>query len=424
MRPDIEWRVDGSSGQETIVKTPPPPPRRWRKLVVVVVIICLGIGLVVIYRAIPEVLPPPTSTPLPAPTPPPLPRVADTIDREARALADGRLQDFMTLQDATNPAWVRRQSEAFVTWGQPASGPFYTIVETGTLANDRVWADIVQFHDDDYVRETRFYQLRDDQWVRIAPVPDVAYWGAEQTLQTAHFKVTYRAKDEIFAPVVAQYWEDVYEQICGDLGCKLGQPSGASQFQMRLLPDTFEFNLDEQNNQISLILPSPRVTGIYLPDLGDNPPRYDLPPEPAVYNKLVYFIARNSTGGLPAWPQEMASEEYLNAIVRWELNRVNGRPKRSLLFQPAQLASPDLPDLEVLWMWSPTYTQHTVALMWTETTALIDFVDEQYGAAKVVEFLHTLGVAGSLPDAFSRIGLPYRQFQHDWQTWLKQFAAK
>jgi hypothetical protein len=330
----------------------------------------------------------------------------------------------MKLQDATDPTWVRLQTEAFVTWGKPTTGPLYTIVDTGTLPNDRVWADIVQFHDDEYFRETRFYQLKDHQWVRIAPVPDVVFWGPEQTFQTAHFNVTYRAEDESLAAVVAQHWENFYRQVCGDLGCDKGKPAPAPKFQMRFQPGAFESNLDEQNNQLNLIFPSPRIAGLYTTDLQDNPPRWEQPLEPLVYYKFVYFIARDSTGGLPAWPQEMTSEEFLNAIVHWELIRVNGQPKRSLLFQPAQLASPDLPDFELLWTWGPTYTQHTVALMWTETTALIDFIDEQYGADKVIEFLHGLGVAGSLPDALDRIGLPYQQFKQDWQAWLKQFTVK
>jgi hypothetical protein len=428
MGPDIEWRVDGSSGQETVVKTPPPPPHRWRKIAIVLAI-GLGIGLGVIYRSIPQWLPRPAATPLPAPTPLPtstllpLPRVADTIDREARALADGRLPDFIQSQDPADPAWVSRQSEVFAAWGRPATGPLYTIIETGTLPDDRAWADIVQFRDGDNFRETRFYHLLDRQWLRIAPVADEGFWGPEQTLQTAHFTVTYRAADMGLASVVAQNWEEVYKQVCGDLECEQGQPAATPQFQMRLQPGTFESDLEEQNNQVRLIFPSPRITGVYLPDLGDNPPRYELPPAPAVYDKFVYVIARDSSGGLSVWPQEMASEEFLNAIVDWELARVNGQSKRSLLFQPAQLSSPNLIAPELLWTYGPTYTQHTVALMWTETTALIDFIDEQYGADKVVEFLHTLGVAGSLSAAFDQIGPPYTQVKQDWQVWLKQFTV-
>jgi hypothetical protein len=428
MSPDIEWQVDSSSGQETIVKTSPPPtPPRWRKIAIAVMI-CLGVGLGIVYRSIPEPSPRPTSTPLPMstpiPTPLPPPRVADTIDREARALAGGRMQDFMKMQDATDPTWGRLQTEAFVTWGKSATGPLYTIVETGTLPNDRVWADIVQFHDDQYFRETRFYQLRDHQWVRIAPVADAVFWGPEQTFQTAHFHVTYRAKDESLVAVVVQHWENFYQQVCDDLDCAESKSAPTSRFQMQFQPGAFESNLDEQNNQLNLIFPSPRIAGLSAPDLSASSPRWEQPLEPVVYNKFIYFLARNSTGGLPAWPQEMTSEEFLNAIVRWELIRVTGQPKRSLLFQPAHLTDPALPNLELLWTWSPTYTQHTVALMWTETTALIDFIDEQYGADKVIELLHVLGVAGSLPDAFDRIGLPYPQFKQDWQAWLKQFTVK
>jgi hypothetical protein len=115
--PDIEWHITDQTGPETVIKTPRAQPPRWR-LPAVIHMIGLGIGLGLAYHSIPE-------PPLPRPTaalPPnltPLPRVEDTIEREAQALAHGDLQAFMRVQDSDDQEWLNRQSsnDVFNAWG-------------------------------------------------------------------------------------------------------------------------------------------------------------------------------------------------------------------------------------------------------------------------------------------------------------------
>src|SRR5512135_2617324 len=124
--PDIEWHITDQAGPETVIRTPQHKPPRWRGLAVLLVIV-IGIGLGLAYRSIPEPppplpqptsIPPATVTPFPRRTPTPISSVNDTIEREAKALARGNLQQFMQLQDSSDPAWLDQQSstDVFNAW--------------------------------------------------------------------------------------------------------------------------------------------------------------------------------------------------------------------------------------------------------------------------------------------------------------------
>jgi hypothetical protein len=209
--PDIEWHIVDEAGPETVIRTPQRKPPHWRRLAILLAV-AIGIGLA--YRSIPE---PPTPMPQPTFIPPatlpplsrrtltPLPSVTDAIEREAQALAHGDLQQFMRLQDSSDQGWLDRQSspEVFNTWGVPRTGAIYTIVQSGTLPYNRVWADIIQFRNGPRFRETRFYRRQNNQWIRIRPVTDEAFWGGWQTVKVGPFSVTFGARDALFTPLIA-----------------------------------------------------------------------------------------------------------------------------------------------------------------------------------------------------------------------------
>ncbi|HEY4721953.1 MAG TPA: hypothetical protein VII92_08915, partial [Anaerolineae bacterium] len=266
MSPDLDWQVDSSSGQETIAKTPPQKPTpRWRKIAVIAMIL-LGVGLGIAYHSLPMASPPPASLPRPVSThetsspPTRLPRLEDTIDREALALAHGNLRDFMAIQDPNDPQWQQHQlsPEVFNAWGIPSNGALYTIVETGTLSNDRVWAGVSQFRDGRHFYETRFYQLQNNQWVRTAvPALDQSFWGKPQTIDQGHFKLTFFDKEESLAKIVAAQFEAAYQRICNDLKCV--DSSGTS------LPGKTKFWLTlTLTPSVDFSWPPPRISGIYL----------------------------------------------------------------------------------------------------------------------------------------------------------------
>ncbi len=420
MTPKIEWQVDRSSGPETIVQTTPAPSSRWRRLTVLITI-GLGVGLGFAYRSILAPLRP-APTPIATPIEWPLPRVEDTIAFEAHTLAIGRLSDFMALQSPDDVRWRERQMGLFRTWGTPGSGPAYTIVATGTLTDDRVWADVIQFRHRQYFRETRFYQLKQNRWWRIAPPADASFWGEDQTFQTAHFDVQYRAIDLPVAEAVARQFEAIYAQVSDDLKGNHQPLPPDGKLQIRLEPDTLTSTVDMQEDRVVYVLPSPRITGLYYPTAQADRPSLDKPFSQAAANNIVYFVARSATSGLSTWPPDVPSQQFLGIIAEWENLRLFGPATRTLVYHPDLLAGDDLFDLAALWIQPPDSTLHALDLMYAEQTALIAFVDQRYGSDKVVAFLHILGQAASLPEAVERMGLPYASFKVAWQTWLTQFG--
>jgi len=421
MSPDIEWRINDEAEPETVV-TSSRRPSRWRTLGVAVAI-CLGIGLGVLYRSIPEPPPRPVPAAVPTQAPAPPPQVTDTIDQEAVALASGDLQTFLNLQDAADPAWYPAQLGFFRTWGMPATGPLYTTVASGTLTGDRLWADIVQFRSGQYFRQTRFYQLKGERWLRVAPAADASFWGEEQAAFTAHFNLKFRARDAGLAAAVGEQYEALYARACRDLKCPdRGTLPAEDKLQIILGPEVTTPLVDWHNNQLSYTLPSPSLAGLYFQTQHGHQPSPDRPFNQSVVESMVYYIARLSAN-LSTWPQDVSSVQFQGIIADWENLRLMGQPTRKLLAYPDQLVSRDLPDLATLWGLPPINSSQLAELRWIESIALIVFRDEHYGAAKVVTFLHALGQAASLSEVIQSLGVSYPDFQQQWRTWLKQIVA-
>ena len=423
MRPDIEWQVDQPDGdQHTIVHSRPAATSRRHRVIMAVMII-LGIALGVAYHAIPEPTPRVAALPQVTPTPVPPPPIDDIIGRESYALAVGNLNAFLALQDPTDPNWQRAQLGAFRTWGKPANGPLYTIVESGTLPANRAWADVLQFRGGEYFRETRFYRLDGGQWRRIAPVTDVDFWGIPQTFQTDHFDVRFRTRDVALAHDVARQFESVYTRACRDLECTDRPLPPAKKLQVRLWPDTITPDILLEHDQIVYDVFSPRLAGLYYQGPTPDQPSLDRPVNQAAVNNILYFVARSSIQ-LASWPSDIASEQLLLIITDWEQLRFTGQPMQRLLQQPQLLAGQDLLSPAELWTWPSLSTTHNFNLIYAESTALINFVDYRYGPSFVVGLLHQLGQTGTFSETLTQLGLSYPDFDRDWQTWLKQFKSK
>ncbi len=422
MSPDIEWRIGDDAEHETIVASSRRSSRR--RSLWLAVVVGLGLGLGVIYRSIPEPPPRPTPIPQPAPALPPRPQVTDTIAQESLALASGDLRTFLNLQDGTDSAWYQAQLGFFRTWGRPARGPLYTTVATGTLADDRVWADILQFRSGQYFRQTRFYQLKSDRWLRIAPATDAAFWGESQSEATAHFNLKFRAGDAALAEALGQQYEAIYAQVCRDLNCpEPGSLPGSSKMNFVLGPEVSTPLIDWQDDQLIYTLPSPRLAGLFFPTPQGNQPSPDRPFNQSVVDSLVYYVARRSASHLSTWPKDVTSEHLLGIIAEWESLRLMGQTLRKQLVYPYRLTGSDLPDLAMLWNSPLNHSSQGVELRGIESAALIAFLDEQYGPTKVVTLLHTMSDVGSLPDLVKALGLSYPDFQDQWRTWLKQVIA-
>jgi hypothetical protein len=419
MSPQFEWQVSVESArQDALIKTSEPRPPRRRKVIVGLMIL-LGISLGVVYSSIPE-----PSTPIP--TVMPVPPIADTIDREARALAQGRLQAFMSIQDPNDFQWRNSQLTNFKAWGSPPDySDLYTVVESGTLPNGHKWADINQARDDQFFRETRFYRLQNNQWMRIAP--DLSLWGEEQTTQTAHFDLVYREGDAYFAGIVAQHYEEAYRKLCIDLGCDTNFDGSFP----RVLTMTLIFRPDESragaqaNQQYTFTLTSPRLTGLYFQTLYYSAPGRDEPIEREAYQDLLFLTAWIASGDVGHWSQT-SSDGFIFVLsaAQWEAARLPLTRDLVQAVDPALLVGDNYIPLDELWVWPAEPSTRTGQLISNEALAMIHFIDETYGPETVVEFLHALGYAQSLPHAIEITGLPYGDFEAKWLKWIKQLQVQ
>ena len=424
MSPDIEWQVGEGAEREMIVRTPQRKPPRWRGLALLLVV-AIGIGLGLAYRSIPEPPTPtlrPTSilpatlTPFLVRTPTHLPSVDDTIEREAQALARGDLQQFMQLQDSGDQEWLNQQSatDVFNAWGVPQTDAVYTVVESGTLSYDRVWADVIQFRNGLRFRETRFYRRQNNQWVRTRPVRDEAFWGDWQMTTVGHFTVFYRTRDAFLTPLIALRLEEAYQRICRELRCaENSDPVVAQPVNYRV---SLSAGIWTTGPEVDLALPSPHIAGLYLPD-SDT----DLSDQTDLFDQMIYrFLVNDLVGRIahsyfPSSSHTTSAALWAHAVSNWELARLGIMSGSALDW--IYLHDLNLPSLESLWNLSSSGDE---SLIRPELSAFVKFIDETYGPTQVVNLLYEVNVAPTLPEAIKHLGLSFDDLKQKWEPWIKQ----
>src|SRR5512143_496739 len=445
MSPDLEWDVDTDSSRQVLVKTPPPRSSSPRNKLIVFIIIIFGITLGAIYRSIPEPPTPPTPTPRPIPTL--VISLEQVIDQEARALEKGSPQAFMRFQDPDDPSWRTQQINSFKKWGEPPNdSDLYTIVARGTLGSDRVWAEVSQARDGQYFRETRFYRLNNTQWVRAAP--DYSLWGDERLLRSNHFVLRFHEGDNDHAQILAQQLEKIYNRICTDLNCALGQPlqppslrvcqaldcsaaggpdpNPVPQFTLILSPAmTGIVNSGYTEQGITVTLSSPRLSGLYFQSLAGSLPGRDERIEQLALSQLSlpFFIAKIASGGSERWAKFQQGNLFVGNIGQWEVNRLAPIPGiDDTLSVLHDLKDQQLPTLDSLWNMVPPYAmpQSQLAVMGSETWSVIRFIEIKYGAEGVAHFLNAIGPAQSMSAALQTgLNVSEAEFDRDWRAWLK-----
>jgi hypothetical protein len=325
MSPDIEWRVGEDTDQEILTQTTTRPGRGQR--LAWIIVITLGLGLGIFYHMLPVPIEPPvataTPTPAPAPTlPPPIDLLTASIGREAQALAHGDRQMFMALQDPADERWQQEQSDAFESWGTPVDGSLYTIVNSGTLTDDRAWAEVIQYRNAEYFRELRFYQLAPDRlsWLRMRPVQDQDFWGpiSADNNSTEHFTIVARERDTFEAWWAARQFEQLYAEACNAMACWGVQPS-QRYFTLALLPEYAypSMQTDESAQRVTVTLPSPHIMGIYEQDPRSN----DLGHDQRIVSYFDQFVfpwmIYNTSGGFARWSKNRDGLILVSAISNW-----------------------------------------------------------------------------------------------------------
>lgn len=426
MSPDIEWRVGEDAEQETIAQITTRKPSRWRKPIVLLAV-ALGLGLGMLYASIPEP-PRPIAPPTPIATPtrpaplPPAPDLTSTIDREARALSNGDMQAFIGLLDPDDYRWRQDQISSFTPWGAPPSNAeFYRILDSGRPDAGHAWADVLQSRDGKFFRETRFYRLSDGEWVRTQPVSDPAWWGSESLIATRYFQLTHTAADEESARLLAGYLARQSRETCRTFSCNFDErpPVVNFIFQPDAQPD--QSRVQRSETSFTVTLPSPRVAGFYSADFSgvdiddDRWAQY--------YDRFLYFpLLYTAIGGPERWNQKRDGLMYLYAVGFWDLER-RGRSnirRWQFPFRPDLVTDMLALSSDTLWAWPADASEDNTRMRLANASALVQFIDETYGAETVVRFFRTLRFAQSLRHALDRIGVPYDEFEAKWQAWIER----
>ncbi len=437
MRPDIEWRIGETADEETIFQSN-PAAAHWRTGVVVLVV-AAGLGLGLLYSSIPE----PSLHPAALPAPIQIPRLntapiapdlntndeytrfellRQTVDREVAALADGAEADFLALQDHTDADWLDTQRQDFSAWKRPSSsetrlGTLYFYGGNTFGVNDQeAWIDIRQYQRGSTFRETRFYRWQTDRWVRVRPLLD--FWnGASHEILTPHFRVNLPQADVALANELAQRLEYAFKQICLDLACPDAVLTPTQPLRVVVSPELERGqSWIEPEDVPTLHIPSPRISGLL--DTSASFDRSD-PLLQLLYARLSDIVARAISGGQVRWNADSGGRLYLTAVAQWELQRsLHGNDLDNYIGVPL-LRGGKLTLPKYLWDW-PVRDSRRLAAPQAQANSVIAFMDQSFGAERVVEFLRTLHTAQSLTQAIeTTLPISYAAFEQRWQQWLK-----
>lgn len=463
MSPDIEWRV-GDDGQETIARVTPPAPPRWHKLALLIVV-TLGVGLGITYASIPEPpRPPPTPTPrppltaAPRPTTPPMFSASSepasleaAIERDALALANHAGDDDFDLGlvlDDTAEAAYSEWYYALLTAGGAWGRELYTVEQTGTLRNGLVWADVRQFRRSNFFRQTRFYRQVDNRWQPV--LPDRALWSGELTITdiaspVLPLQVVAPREDTAYLNSVIHRFEHTWSELCTQVDCPLKYTPRKPWPQVITLTLVIRpgpsraYNVTDNVKGVMVQLPSPRITGLY-----DYPGNTGDPIGSIALDSLLGPMLRVASGDANRWTHDDGGRLFLDAIANWQRLQITleqqplpvffAGPRGGLTQPPSALSSTsarqyftellaerELVPLEAVWRWSAqdrSFAGLTPGAV-DQAEAVIGYILERYGEDGVIDFLHALGGADSLPTAIERgLGVTYSEFYIAWLKWL------
>ena len=157
-----------------------------------------------------------------------------------------------------------REQETNSTTLAPGVLPQQAIVDQTRLRSELAMVQvIVSDAAGDAYRETRFYREEPEGWLRTSPAP--AFWGREQVLETAHFRIHYRQADARAVADASEQLDKIYVGLRKDLGL----PDSHEMLSVEVAPvslNALRFLQFEDNH---LIVPSPLL--LQAPaDLADN----------------------------------------------------------------------------------------------------------------------------------------------------------
>jgi hypothetical protein len=348
------------------------------------------------------------------------------VDLEARALARGDRELYLSLKSRDDVAWFQEQQGAFDFYAaHPEAWPHPKV--TGVeLVDDYAWVQTTTPWDErgEQVQDIRFYRWLSDTWRQVAP--DLRYWGPfqERTIGPLHF--LYRQRDEPYIEPLAAELTRFRTHLCRDLGC-----STRLTLTVQLtLPHLYEY--PAYPSPRLLVLPSPTI----WPQPIDGPPQ--LPTIGFRSEDLAYYLAFEAAGGKGRWESNTRGAFLVQATANWTHRRfVQGIEGSSWRFNTGQgqellrvvVRNGRIPSLEELWQAHnfksfsyPVMTQTAaryINLQSARARAVIDYVIETYGQSAIPALLQAIGHHDTLDAALQEaLDIDLEAFEAAWLSWM------
>lgn len=255
-------------------------------------------------------------------------------------------------------------------------------------------------------RETRFYRNVGGRWLRTEP--NAAFWGAEQTIDTAHFHFKYYERDAETVETLAAEAEALYARLRADAGL---EPDPATRrMTIEVLP-----RMDVMSWRFAgdvLTIPSPAL----LPVPVDHPDT----------DRLARSLARPLSArvlqeALAEAPVQSGWRPLVDGMARWAGWQAGPLPSPWEMHLGDHLreflASGQPPSLGIFTVPWPYSLDRWTRAKAAET--VIDFVVATYGREKLPALLRAFSVHTSwdtlIPDVF---GVPRSVFEERWQRFI------
>jgi len=376
---ELEWRFGNEPPEDSPQEGQPRRSPRWRTWLAlgVTALLLAGGGLYVWWRARGNALAAVEA------------EVQAVAELEMRALVDGDVDLYLSLQDDADPAWLSAQDACMAREAcLPPPLPGLSVTTAVSVAAVRVVADtaraevvrLAELAEGEVApfRAVRFYRRSaDGRWLHTGV--DRSYTGHVLIFVGDWVEVTSFATDREWVAPIAFGLEELTEDFCRLVSCRQGTP-------MTL---TFTDTLDAAVEPTG-VLPAPFVVGVPGDEVAHA--AWDAALRESFFNRLV---AREL--GRP--PGDVRSGELFRARLREWLRAELGL--REVLAPDIDLVSAALDTAEwiplgTVWTSVPPEGDARRSLAEAEVDLFIAFVDEEYGPSAVADLFRTAHDADDL----------------------------
>lgn len=321
-----------------------------------------------------------------------------TVQEWVAARRDGDRPRLAALLDASDPVWAEATAAALTGADAPAV-PQAVTVEKVWLDGQRAAAELVETGaNGQTVRKIGFFRLNDGQWQVAAPWSE--FFGAERSVESPHFHITYRRRDQPFVDTVINLAEGAYVSLCGELRC--APDLRPLDLQLIYAPDTpgppFLYRVG---------VTSPSLLGL----LADDRPS-------AAFHQEVVRQTAQALAAIKAPGSSMGLQQVIGDWAAVELAGGDGAGN-AVLAEALQAGA--LLSLEQVWR-AVALDEGVDPLARAQMGSVVAFVQEMWGADAVGRLLENSAESFAQMTQQS-FGVAPDEFQARWLDWLTRDSA-